>query len=214
MATMERKFQMVRLGAGDWLLPSNDGKTLFRLTKYWEDGSLYTVDERGKERKIRGEFWAVWQRPLDEAVDDPRIEDLVGWREVRSGLRTRKEAMERALEAPGVVAANQPPPPEAVRLADDARAAGNVIVDFGYRDWGAGVWRVVIEVPGVATTEGDRPPAGEMYGASWRWQGDGWRWAGGNDGWKENMTLWELRTFVCDPPPPDPKPIRKARRKA
>ena len=35
----ERKYQMTRISAGDYLLPSNDGKTLWRICAYEEDGS-------------------------------------------------------------------------------------------------------------------------------------------------------------------------------
>jgi hypothetical protein len=48
---------MIRLGAGDYLLPSNDAKTLWRLATYGETGDA----ERPDGSKVVGTFWGVWR---------------------------------------------------------------------------------------------------------------------------------------------------------
>lgn len=53
----ERRYRMIRLGAGDYLLPSNDGNTLWRFRTYEEDGSA----EDWTGRKVVGTYWAIWK---------------------------------------------------------------------------------------------------------------------------------------------------------
>jgi len=54
-----RVYAMTRLGDGDYLLPSNDARTLWRLYRYREDGSV-TFDNG---RKLVGTFWAAAYYP-------------------------------------------------------------------------------------------------------------------------------------------------------
>jgi hypothetical protein len=104
-------WRMTVLDAGDYLLPSNDRQTLWRIRSYWENGSATYVDARGKEREIRGTFWSTWkylggthddflasvERMVDfeefrESLRDERL-----WREWSSGFKTRRDAIEDAL---------------------------------------------------------------------------------------------------------------------
>jgi hypothetical protein len=54
--TIERKYTLHRIAKGDYLLPGNDGKTLWRIRKY-EDGPSHGVDSMPRDR----EFWGVWK---------------------------------------------------------------------------------------------------------------------------------------------------------
>lgn len=57
------KFQPMRIEAGDYLTLSNDGKTLWRIHRYYEDGSL----QLGDGEVVRGHFWSVWK--YDRVID-------------------------------------------------------------------------------------------------------------------------------------------------
>ena len=63
-APVERKYALQRVKAGDYLLLSNDGRTLWRIARYTEDGSATTQDGR----ELRGEFWGTWlyERPAEK----------------------------------------------------------------------------------------------------------------------------------------------------
>jgi len=90
---IERRYRMTRVGRGDYLLPSNDGKTLWRLRRYVEDGSA-TYDDG---TPVVGEFWATWKYrgPLTGAYVDPFQWD--DWEMWDSGLRLRRQAIDAAL---------------------------------------------------------------------------------------------------------------------
>ena len=53
----ERKYALIRIGPGDYLLPGNDGLTLYRISAYEEMGDGYYTDARGRERRITGRYW-------------------------------------------------------------------------------------------------------------------------------------------------------------
>jgi hypothetical protein len=92
----ERTYALTKVRSGDWLLPSNDGEVVWRIRKYWEDGSAV----RGtwpNEKPIYGEFWWVCWAPMSEVEGrDPRSDD-VRWRDWSSSHRTRGDAIEEAL---------------------------------------------------------------------------------------------------------------------
>ena len=96
-----RKYAMTRISAGDWLLPSNDGRTLWRVVEYVEDGCTEVSADGKKWHKLTGKFWAVWKyrKPLpDEAM--PLPDDFLEWEQWEqwdSGLLKRKYAVEAAL---------------------------------------------------------------------------------------------------------------------
>lgn len=90
---VERKWQMIRVRSGDYLLPSNDRQTVFRIYRY-TDGPSSGLDVDWKDR----DFWAVW-RWLKGGPETLDFEDTFpsGWIEVASFLDTRKVAIDVAL---------------------------------------------------------------------------------------------------------------------
>lgn len=91
--TIERKYVLTKISAGDYLLPSNDGATLFRIRQY-EDGPSYGLDDWPNDRLL----WALgcWDRPIGA---DP-IVDVAAWDRwdlLADGFATRKEAIDFAL---------------------------------------------------------------------------------------------------------------------
>lgn len=52
----ERKFALSKIAAGDYLLPSNDGQTIWRIFKY-EDGPSHGLADWDRDRG----FWALWR---------------------------------------------------------------------------------------------------------------------------------------------------------
>lgn len=87
---LERRHQMTRIEAGEYLLPSNDGQTLWRITKF-ED-----IDNR--------KYWSAWRwrGPLTEAqrvmnTDPDSFLEWHRWEEWSSFCYTRKAAIEDAL---------------------------------------------------------------------------------------------------------------------
>lgn len=89
---MERKFQMVRLSAGDWLLPDNDERTLWRIQRY-DDGADYGLDVAFASRS----FWRL-MRCRYEIGEDIDITEDAAWVEVHSWLPTRQAAIDSALQ--------------------------------------------------------------------------------------------------------------------
>ena len=51
-----RAYSLIRIRAGDYLLPSNDGATLWRIRRY-EDGPSYGLDDWPRDRL----FWGAWR---------------------------------------------------------------------------------------------------------------------------------------------------------
>lgn len=94
----ERRFALRRIGAGDYLLPSNDGRTLWRLQRY-EDGPSYGLDDWSRDRT----FWRTlrWPESISRGtkLDQFDISNLGRWREVADLLSTRRAAIEIALRS-------------------------------------------------------------------------------------------------------------------
>lgn len=102
---MQRKYALIRVSSGDYLLPSNDQRWLWRIYTYEEDGSLF----RG-ERQVKGRFWACARRPMppESAILD---EDFLGWGdwEFWAGpLNTRTAAIDEAMHVGEVAAMREP----------------------------------------------------------------------------------------------------------
>jgi len=96
-----RKFALTKIGRGDWLLPSNDGQTLWRLTEYHEDGSASVGNDGKNWRPLRGVFWQT-AKFTGRLVHDPGLlpDDFLDWGhwEVwETGLLKRKYAVEAVL---------------------------------------------------------------------------------------------------------------------
>jgi hypothetical protein len=95
---VERLYAMTKLGAGDWLLPGNDGQTLWRIRSYDEDGSAV----RGDGTPVIGTFWAVYRfrYPLERLSSEPDVwESESAWIECEFGHRRRADAITAALAA-------------------------------------------------------------------------------------------------------------------
>jgi hypothetical protein len=95
----ERKYRMTRVYAGDWLLPSNDATTLWRITRYHEDGSL----SRGDDHAIVGWFWQTWRRPMPKIDVYLDVTEWDGWQHWEGPFDTRAEAVGACLRQTAVV---------------------------------------------------------------------------------------------------------------
>jgi hypothetical protein len=97
-ARVERKYALTRIKAGDYILPSNDGKTLWRICKY-RDGPSMGLDPEVFPRDF--ERWQLrrWHRPVHSGslVD---IEDWDRWEHWDESYDTRQEAIDAALRIP------------------------------------------------------------------------------------------------------------------
>jgi hypothetical protein len=101
--TYTQKYAMTRMDTGVYLIPSNDGQTLWRISAYQEDGSAGDYGPNGEWVGIHGRFWMTAKRPMptqaeiDAAVDE--YDFLWGdrWEEWAMGFRTRRDALEDAL---------------------------------------------------------------------------------------------------------------------
>lgn len=112
---MERKYQLTRITAGDYIFPSNDGQTLLRVSSYIEDGSASVSADGQNWHKLTGTFWAAkrFSGTVEEADKwlrtDPDI--LLGWdewREIEYGMKTRTEAIASALKHTEVAMMREP----------------------------------------------------------------------------------------------------------
>lgn len=94
----QRKFALTRLAAGDYLLPSNDKTTIWRIRRY-EDGPSHGLEDWPRDRQV----WGVWKwrgvcwggtvnERLFDDLDNPDQWDLVA-----STIDTRGEAIDEAM---------------------------------------------------------------------------------------------------------------------
>jgi hypothetical protein len=90
--TIERKYALTKLDKGDYLMPSNDGKTIWRVCLGDEP-----VDDVGMVFETRWQvFKWVGYRARPETVED--LEDWGNWNcWIATGCRTRSEAIQEAL---------------------------------------------------------------------------------------------------------------------
>lgn len=99
-ALAERKYTLSRVRAGDYLLPSNDLTTLWRICSYEEDGSAAWQDDAGKWHTVTGTHWqtAKYNRPIPtgELLDEDFL-DWDRWDWWAMGFRTRAAAIKDAL---------------------------------------------------------------------------------------------------------------------
>lgn len=95
-----RKYAMTKVARGDYLLPSNDARTLWRLTEYAEDGTAEWQDSDGKWHKVTGVFWqtAKYRDPIPSGGQLPDdFLDWYRWETFDTGLLKRKYAIEAVL---------------------------------------------------------------------------------------------------------------------
>ena len=101
--TVARRWQMVRVSAGDYLLPSNDTRTLWRIYSYEEHGDAEIGDGRGGWRPLRGTFWACarYERPFGsfDVLTEWDLLEWGNWLTWETTLATRREAVDAALSA-------------------------------------------------------------------------------------------------------------------
>ena len=90
----ERKYALTRVATGDYLLPSNDLRTLWRIFSY-VDGPSFGLDDWPRDKTLwRLMRWTGETNPgsfVDVSLDDRR------WAGVADGFATRREAIEDAL---------------------------------------------------------------------------------------------------------------------
>lgn len=89
----QRKYQMTRLGSGDWLLPSNDLAWLWRFRRY-TDGPCLGLMDWPSDREV----WAVWRTtmPSPELLDGFGLDELP-WTDVAGPVFTRRECIDLAM---------------------------------------------------------------------------------------------------------------------
>lgn len=94
----ERKYALTKLAAGDYLLPSNDAATVWRLSTY-TDGPSMGLDSLKRDR----EFWGVWRfigRPVTNGLmTGEEVEDWNQWEQFDSLLDSRAAAIRSAMKA-------------------------------------------------------------------------------------------------------------------
>lgn len=101
---IERKYALTRVRRGDYLLPSNDGRTLWRIYSYEEDGSGEWCRD-GKWVKITGTYWGLMKYDPYGPVDFAKLpDDFLEWDRWSSHgslYETRQDAINDALRISG-----------------------------------------------------------------------------------------------------------------
>lgn len=92
-ATVERRYALTKVAAGDYLLPSSDARTLWRIRRY-VDGPSAGITDWPRDREV----WGVW-RWLGEVAPgefaDP--DDWDRWEHHAGLCATRADAIAEAL---------------------------------------------------------------------------------------------------------------------
>lgn len=91
-----RRYALTKVSAGDYLLPSNDGRHLWRIIH----GDEQETTEPGDLRHVK--VWQAWryrQRFGVAELPDDFLEDWSSWELMDSWCATRGEAISRALRA-------------------------------------------------------------------------------------------------------------------
>lgn len=93
----ERKYALTKIKRGDYLLPSNDAKTVWRLATY-RDSTLSAVGTTGGRLNER-DWWGVWKwtGPLDAVDIGDAAWDNGQWQSWDTLLETQAQAIESAL---------------------------------------------------------------------------------------------------------------------
>jgi hypothetical protein len=90
-----RKYAMTKVTRGDYLLPSNDGETIWRIHSY-KDGPSCGLDPKVFPTDFTAWALRMWTGSggLQASLD---LEDWDRWRQVAVGLKTRADAIAEAL---------------------------------------------------------------------------------------------------------------------
>jgi hypothetical protein len=93
----ERKYAMTKLEAGDYLLPSNDGETIFRIHRY-VDGPSFGLLDWPRDKELWGAYrWEPRRKgEMPETAED--LDDWDLWGTVATTCETRKAAIDAALD--------------------------------------------------------------------------------------------------------------------
>lgn len=96
----ERQFALIKLSKGDYLLPGNDAKTLYRLHSYI-DGPSGGLDP--EQFPTDQTYWVVrkWHREISPEVlefSPPNPDNPDEWEHVEEWFPTRAKAIEHTLE--------------------------------------------------------------------------------------------------------------------
>lgn len=86
----QRKYALTKVGKGDWLLPSNDGRTIWRIAQY-EDGPSHGLIDWPRDERV----WGVWKWTGHGDAVDP--DEWADWEMWIGTLTTRATAIEEAL---------------------------------------------------------------------------------------------------------------------
>jgi len=94
---VERKYALIRIESGDYLLPDNDGKRIWRIARY-EDGKSHGLIDWDHDEM----FWGWWRWAdgiyTPQTADDPT--DWGYWDMVGGFCGTRRDAIQNALTEP------------------------------------------------------------------------------------------------------------------
>lgn len=94
-AAIGRKYALTKITSGDYLLPSNNAETIWRIQRY-EDGPSHGLVDWPHDRR----FWRVlqWDGPFGMGVF-VNVDNMDRWEEYATMYGTRREAIDAALQA-------------------------------------------------------------------------------------------------------------------
>lgn len=99
-ATVERKFALIKIRSGDYLLPSNDGQRLWRIFSHM-DGPSYGIADWPSDRKVwvAAAFVDPWEGTYSapQALRPEHLDEPDRWAEEASTLPTRQAAIDYAI---------------------------------------------------------------------------------------------------------------------
>jgi hypothetical protein len=94
---VERKYALTKIAAGDYLLLSNDGKTIWRIRIY-EDGPAHGIEDWDRDL----DFWGLWR--WTERIGKGSVVDVEAWSRwefFEGNYEKRSEAIDAALKLKG-----------------------------------------------------------------------------------------------------------------
>lgn len=95
----ERRYSLRRLRAGDYLLPGNDGQTLWRIASY-QDGPSHGLDWP-RDRTLWGAWKYTGRIDWQQDMTADRFAELLDWNDWEpwdTGHETRREAIAGAIK--------------------------------------------------------------------------------------------------------------------